>query len=657
MRCGWKFLKISYCGKQTEPVKTYEFDGFSVFAEKHTLYRVDGERVSLTPRVFDTLLYLVENAGRLIEKDELMTAVWPDTVVEENNLNKNISVLRRALGEKQGENRYIATVPGRGYKFVAPVWSAEETASRPPGTSSVLLSDAEPRDVAPYSDLREDAEAPAPRKGVALTGRKWMILAAIVLLALIAATAVVYFSGSATAPSSVRTLAVLPFKPLVADNRDEVLEMGMADTLIARLSGDRDLVVRPLAAVRRFGGLEQDPILAGRQLGVESVLDGSLQRVGDEIRVNVRLINTADGSSVFSETFDERFIDIFSLQDRIARKVAGALRSHLGGLAKKKDATHSVEAYRLYLQGRYHVLKSTPPDIRKGIEFYRRAIELDPNYALAFAGLAQAYATLPITSDVPSTDAFPQAQLAAQRALELDPDLVEARIVLGTIAFWYNWRWADAEKELRAAIAADPNNSDAHRFYAVMLTAMGRAEESLREIERARELDPLSLILNALKAQAYFFAGRDAEAIEQANKTLEIEPNFWIAHLMLARSYLRQNDLENAIDAAKKAETFSSGNSEASALVAYGLAKAGKRSEALEKLSELDRQAHERYVSDFNLAVAHVALGNRDAALTHLESGLKKRDARMILLKKDPRLDDLRTDPRFINLLRKVGFE
>jgi DNA-binding winged helix-turn-helix (wHTH) protein/TolB-like protein/Flp pilus assembly protein TadD len=624
----------------------FEFDGFAVFEGSRQLRRSDGEQIALTPKVFDTLLYLVENPNRLIEKDELMQAVWADTVVEENNLNKNISTLRRLLGEKQGENRYIATIPGRGYKFVSVVRVSDR---------SDLLGNHTAAGEA--SAIGGYGSAPIRPQPTQRNGR-WR---AATLLAigpgLLVILSAAYFWNTSSRESPLRTIAVLPFKPMAAGNRDEILEMGMADTLIARLSDDSEMVVRSLGSVRRYGGLEQDPITAGRELGVESVLDGSLQRVGDQIRVNVRLVRTTDGASLMSETFDEKFTDIFSVQDRIARKAALAMKTRLGAASANRNTTESVEAYRLYLQGRYHALKSTPADIRQGIEFYRRAIEADPNYALAFAGMAQAYAALPITSDVPPSDAFPQSKAAAVRALEIDPDLAEARIILGTIEFWYEWRWAEAETELKRAITTDPNNPDAHRFYGVLLTVTGRSSESLVQMEKARELDPLSLIVNALKSQAYFFAGRDAEAIDQAKKTLEIEPNFWIAHLMMARAFIRQNNFDEAVASARRAEQFSGGNSEAISLAAYALAKSGRRDEALSELEKLKSRAAERYVPAYNLAMIHNGLGRRDEAIQLLEDARQSRDARMILLKVDPKWDELRYDARFIDLMRRTNFE
>jgi tetratricopeptide (TPR) repeat protein len=374
----------------------------------------------------------------------------------------------------------------------------------------------------------------------------------------------------------------------------------------------------------------------------------------------MRLIKTADGSSLWSDTFDEKFTDIFVVQDAISKKVAEALKLRLSGDAQtqpEKRSTQNVEAYRFYLQGRYHALKATPPEIRQGIEFYQKAIAADPNYALALAGMAQAYAALPITSDVPPNEAFPQAKAAAQKALEIDANLAEAHIILGVVEFWFDWDWTKAEAELKKAIEINPNNSDAHRFYAVLLTVLGRPDEALAEMETARQLDPLSLITNALKGQSFFYAGRDAEAIDQSNKTLEIEPNFWIAHIMLARVYIRQNRFDEAFAEAKKAGEFSGGNSEAVSLAAYALAKAERRDEALATLEELKSRSNERYVPSYNFAMIYNGFGMREEALNQLEKAFTERDARMILLKVEPKWNNLRSEPRFIALIKQMNFE
>ena len=635
----------------------YEFGEFRLNAAKRLLLRGDGESVPLTPKVFDTLLYLVEHAGKVIDKDELMSQIWTDTIVEENNLNKNISVLRKILGENRGENRYIATVPGQGYKFVADVVLSEPSAVAD-GLSVEEIQ-------IPDSKFQiEEQKQKSEDQNLKTKNQTRKIFAFGTLILLIAAISAVYFwrnsSTKNTPVSSIKTIAVLPFKPLTAENRDEVLEVGMADTLIARLGDNREIVVRPLSSVRKFGNLEQDALIAGRELGVDAILDGSVQRVADKIRVTVRLIKTVDGANLWSETFDEKFTDIFVVQDAISNKVAEALKLRLRNDAPnslEKRPTENVEAYRFYLQGRYHALKLTPPEIRQGIEFYQKATDADPLYALAYAGMAQAFAALPITSDVKPEDAFPQAKAAAHKALEIDPNLAEAHVVLGTVEFWFDWDWKNAEAELKKAIAIDPNNSDAHRFYAVLLTCTGRADESLAEMESARQLDPLSLVANALKAQAFFYAGRDAETIEQANKTLEIEPNFWIAHIMLTRVYLRQNKFDEAFAEAQKAERFSGGNSEAVSLKGFALAKNGRIGEARQTLEQMKSDSNQRYIPAYNIAMLENGIGDKNEALSRLEKAFAEKDARMILLKVEPKWNNLRGDSRFADLLKQMNFE
>ena len=293
----------------------YEFDGFLIDAAGRRVLHA-GEQLQLTPKIFDTLLYLVDNARRLIEKDELMQVIWPDTIVEENNLNKNISVLRRVLNEKQGENRYIATIPGRGYKFVAKVTRATEENDP---DSEVHENEARlGTDVALSETAAHEPEISEPAVTRPHFPRHYLaILAAIVLAC---ALALGYYFWPRSAPH-VNTIAVLPFKPISTTERDEALEMGMADTLISRLGGGPDVIVRPLASVRRYSGLDQDPIAAARELGVETVLEGNLQRVGDDIRVNARLIRASDGSALWSGTYDERFTNI------LLCRIASAARS------------------------------------------------------------------------------------------------------------------------------------------------------------------------------------------------------------------------------------------------------------------------------------------------------------------------------------------
>jgi serine/threonine-protein kinase len=570
-------------------VQIYEFGEFRIEARQRLLSR-SGETVQLTPKVFDTLLHLVRNSGKLVEKDDLIRAVWADTVVEENNLNQNISTLRRVLGENAGENRYIVTIPGRGYRFV------------------------------PSVRLRAIAEQAPP----------------------------------------IKTLAVLPFKPLVAEHRDEVLEMGMAETLIARFSSSREMIVCPLGSVRRFGGLEQDAVAAGRELGVESVLDGSIQRDGTRIRVTVRLVRVPDGTSLWVQKFDQEFTDVFDVQDTIAEKAVSALALRLNQDEKRKLTqryTENVEAYHQYLRGRYHISKLTQPGIRKSIEFFQQAIDIDPTYALAYAWVAEAYRRLPITSDVAPMDAFPKVKAAALKALEIDPTLADAHTALAFAKFWFDWDWTGAEHEIKRAIDLSPNSGEVHHGYGVLLSLLARHGEAVAEGQRAVDLDPLSLIINANLGVFFYFAARYDEARRQISKTFEIDPNFWVAHLVDGKLHLQKHDYTQAITAFTKARDLSGGNSEAISMTGYTWALAGERAQAQSILAELKSSSAQRHVPANSMAVIHAALGENDEAFDWLEKAYRERDVRLSFLKVDPKWDLLRTDPRFGDMLRRIGIE
>jgi serine/threonine-protein kinase len=548
------------------------------------------------------------------------------------------------LGEKRGEHRFIATVPGRGYQFVAEVREAAQAGI--PEEASFQF----PSRLAPALSSRNSFRIQ----------RFW--LAGIIGIVL-AGLGIVAFNSRQTRPASVsqiKTIAVLPFKPLVAENRDEALEMGMADALITRLGESREIVVRPLSSVRKYGGLEQDALAAGQALAVDSVLDGSIQRRGDKIRVTARLVGTADGISLWTGTFDEKFTDIFVVQDAISKRVAAALALRLGGEEKtklEKRYTNNTEAYELYLRGRFHYFKITEPEIRKAIAFYRQAIELDPNYALAYAGMADAYRTLPIAYGASSKEEFPRAKAAAVKALEIDEDSAEARIVLGWIAFWYEWDRQAAESELKRAIELAPNNSDAHRAYAHLLSNSGRHDEALFEIKRARELDPLTLITGSLEGQFLFYAGRDAEAIDRYQKTLEIEPNFWIAHNGLGRIYIRQERYPEAVAASTKAIELSGGSPEPTTQLAYALAKSGRSSEAQAALEQLKLTATTKYVPAYNFAVIYNGLGEKEESLNCLEKSFAEREVQISFIKIDTRWDVLRAEPRFASIIKQMNLE
>lgn len=631
----------------------YEFDGFLLDADKRLLFGENGEVVSLMPKALEILFYLVQRAGTVVEKDELMSAIWPDTIVEENNLTQNISALRRILGEKHRENRFIATVPGRGYKFVANVRVLDGS------NLSVSKLDEVERDPT-YSTSDTTSRVTPQEHGLPdlpNSGRRWLIgLAFLVLLGVGTVGFLIWTENSPNTDSApIRSLAVLPFKPLVSENRDESMEFGMADALISKLSGGYQISVRPLATVRRFTSIEQDPVEAGRLLGVDAVLDGGIQLADDRVRISAKLLRVSDGKQLWAGQYDERSTDIFTLQDSISARVASALRATLGSRTTK-NYTDDLEAYQLFSKGKFHSARLVLPEVQKGIAYFEQAIAIDPSYALAYVELADTYRSMVLTNDARPREVVPKAKTYALKAVELDSSLSEAHTALAVISFWYDFDPERAERHHLRALELDPNSSQSHFAYAHLLSNTGRHDKALLEIKRARELDPVSLVTNALEGQILFFAGKDDEALRVLTATAEMDKNFWLAPLFMSRIYLKKGMLDEAVESATTAAELTRGNSEAIATVGYAHAVAGRIDAARGVIRELENRSATRYVPSYGLAAIYSALGERDKALDLLETSFAERDALMVFLKVDLKWDNMRSEPRFVELMRQMNF-
>jgi TolB-like protein/Flp pilus assembly protein TadD len=419
-------------------------------------------------------------------------------------------------------------------------------------------------------------------------------------------------------------IAILPFKPLFSKVKDQALELGMADALITKLSNSRQIIISSINSVRKYGGLEQDPVAAGRELQVNSILEGSVQRSDDRIRVTARLINVADGSSLWAGTFDEKFTDVFGVQDAISQKVADALALRLRGKEQQrltKRYTENIEAYEFYLRGRYHYA----------------------NLSLAF------------TADVASKDCLPQAKSAAIKALEIDESLAEAHASLAFTIASFDWDWTAAEKETQRALDLNPNSAIAHFACAHVLSDLARHNEAASEATQAIALEPMVPLFRALGAMFLHHAGHNDKAYSTLQKALEIEPNFWITHLTLGKVLIQQQKYAEAVAEFEKAKELSHGNSEAIASIGYAAALAGYPLRARAVLDELKSLANQRYVPPFNLALAYHALGSQNQAVSALDRACEERDVRLRLLKVDPRWDSLRSNPRFAAILNRIG--
>lgn len=566
-------------GKTTERV-LYEFGPFRVNAEERVLLR-DGEVVALTPKVFDILLTLIENAGRVLTKDEMMARVWPQTNVEESNLARNVSTLRRVLGDGVRERRYIETVPWRGYRFIAVV--------------------------------RELLQGPDP----------------------------------------IDSLAILPFVNQSPEPAMEYLAEGLTESLIDKLSLVTGLKVMSRNSVFRYGaGTSPMAQVVGKELGVLAVLTGRVRLLDGTLLVSAELTDTSDGCHLWGGQYNRHFADLQSIQETIVQQIAERLRLRLIGGDERfpwQRHTDNSDAYQLYLKGRFFWNKLTPDGVAKSIEFFRQAIAQDPSYAHAHTGLLKAYVYLnqPV-----------EARKSAVKALELAPNLGEARAALGFMKLLYDWDFFGAEHELRQAIRLNPNCAEAHHWYAILLGNMGRHNEAIVEANRARELDPLSPLMNQTVGNVLLLA-RDYEGAAAAlRKTLELDENFAAANSVLGCVYVCEGSYAEALALFERVRALVRGHPgiepSIKALMAYAYAAWGKRTEALRMIEEVISPPA---ATPYSIAGVYAVLRENDLAFEWLEKAYEGRSFQLVSLKVDPSLDNIRSDPRFWDLLRRVGLD
>jgi len=583
------------------PVAFYEFDAFRIDMQRYLLMRA-GEAIQLSPKALRTLLVLIENRERVVRKDELLEIIWPDSHVEESNLAQNIFVIRKALSEGKAQ-RYIVTIPGTGYRFASPV-----TEILAPG-------------VEPFQSIS---------KGFGEPGRE----------------------GGAT------LIAVLPLKSLSNSEPDDYLGLGLADALITRLSGLKQIKVRPTSSVLRYREMIHDLATVGRDLNVEALLDGVFQRAGNQIRVSMQLVRVSDGVTLWATKFDEQFTNIFSIQDSISEQVASALALELSGEEQRqlrKNYTGSTDAFQLYIKGRYFWNQRTLDGLRKCMAYAEQAIALDPTYAPAYIQIADSYNLLAGHGGLAPKETFPKAKTASMRALEIDPTLAEAYCSLGFVNYRFEWNWRAAEQNFQKAIQLKPNYSTAHHWYGEALATVGRFAESVSALEHSQQIDPLSLPIHTDLAQTLFFARRYRECEDQLRKTLEMDPQFIRAHIILGAALEQMGRFDEAITSLTRAVELSKSNSFAMSGLGHAYAAAGNEKAARETLRYLKDLSRKQYCSAYNMAIVLAGLGENESALDLLEQAVADRDVWLVWLKINPRLDVLRSEVRFGELLRQVG--
>jgi DNA-binding winged helix-turn-helix (wHTH) protein/TolB-like protein len=645
----------------------YEFGDFRLNVTEHLLWR-DDKVVPLTPKAMEMLIVLVENSGHIVDKQALMDAVWPDAFVEETNLTRNIFTLRQTLSDDRNGGKYIETIPKRGYRFVASVHKVRTDSVEP------LIEEQNGSHPLTTSDANEESKSeqwvkeqvlsgnPEATRGIKLRVNRVALAVCAVLVVAVSASSYLWVanrSKNISTATPIRTIAVLPFKPLIADRRDESLELGMADTLITRLGGTGQIVVRPITAVRKYTGIDQDPIAAGREQMVDAVFEGSIQWEGDKIRVTARLLSTTDGRTLWANRCEDQCTNIFEVQDSISEKLVRSLSLLLTNEEHQrlfKRHTDNKEAYQLYAKGRYHVYRRTGADAEKAVRYYQQAIALDSNYALAYAGLSYAYASLHMLGAAPAEIVWPKAKAAVEQALRIDNQLAEVHTMLGNIKCIYEWDWPGAERELTRAVYLNPNSAESRTELAYYLLCVGRFDEAIAEIKRALELDPTSLYINRSVGTILYMSRRYDEAIEQLQRTLDLDANFITTYDWIVRSYEEKGDYAKAIEwDMRKRNVVGYSHPENLTVLRKAYEASGWRGYWQMTLVLAKRQAQGNYSKPLQFAGLFARIGEKDQAFAWLERAFKEIDPGLSYLKVEPEWDNFRADPRFADLLRRIG--
>lgn len=627
------------------PGDRYEFGPFCLDMGERTLV-CEGKLISLTPKAFEILTLLVQNHGRPLSKEELMRHAWPNTFVDESNLSQHIFQLRKALGDADGHS-YIETIPRRGYRFTQNV-----------------------KKISSNGRFEDKSVSPAPQTGVApaaspRVNRRQTI--ALVLTAVLVGIAVIYFVHQRLSlPSSVHAakvmLVVLPFENLSGDPQEEYFANGLTEETITQLGnlepGRLGVIARTSAI--QYKDTHKDIRQIANELGVDYILEGSVRRDGDRVRISARLIQARDQTHVWAKDYDRNLQDILALQSDLARAVVGQIQVQLTpeeNVRLANTPARDPEAYEQYLRGRYFWNKRTPDAYVKAIDYFQQAIARDPGYAQAYAGLADAYALLGSSwgSSIPRSEAMPKAKEAALKALQLDDSLAEAHTSLAFVMMHFEWNWPGSEKEFKRAIDLNPNYATAHQWYAFWFTSQGQVDKALEQMELARKADPLSLIIMADTSEMLLYAGRIDSSVQEARKAIELDPNFRPAYMCLADSYIGAGNYQAAVQALEKILALNAVDTWALTRLAIADAFAGDRSKAESVLRQIRNGVQDQDDIAFQMASVYSALDEKELAFNWLEKAYRHRDGALILLNWRKEFRVLHTDPRYDDFLKRLG--
>jgi TolB-like protein/DNA-binding winged helix-turn-helix (wHTH) protein/Flp pilus assembly protein TadD len=623
--------------------------------------RKQGRPLKVRGRPFDILLLLLEREGDVISRDELRQRLWPaDTFVDfDHGLNSAMNRLRDALGDSAENPRFIETLPRRGYRFIAPI-HVVRTAPTAPAAAAVAAAAVSAAPVA-TSDRVEPDRVADREPGIVVSRPSRIVLAlAVGALAVAVALAVLYLRVARTPPpgASKMTLAVLPFENLSTDADQDFFSDGFSDEMIAELGklDPEHLGVIARTTTRLYKNANKTVGQIRKELGVDYVLEGSIRRAGNRMRITAQLVQAADMTNLWAERYDRDVSDVLAIQSEVAMKIAHSLALALRRPPAESGRPTSFPAYELCLRGKYFREQATEEGARKAIEYFQKAIDTDPSYAPAHAGLADCYRLLGAPGwevDQPA-DLLGKAKAGAARALALDPNSSEAHAVLSMVKLDYDWDRDASEREVLEAIRLNPSSVQAHQYYSSTLTTMGRVDEAIREARRAMELDPLSAIAGTSLAIRYWYAGRIDEAIAEFHKTLETSPEFAVAHWGLGQCYRAKGETRQEIEELQRAVTLSGNSAYMRAHLAYGYARSGDRAKAEEIRRQLETERQQRYASPYHAALISAGLGDRSAMMQALERAFIDRSGWMVFLGVEPEFASVRQAPEFTRLLARV---
>jgi TolB-like protein/DNA-binding winged helix-turn-helix (wHTH) protein/Flp pilus assembly protein TadD len=600
------------------------------------------------------LAALLEHPGQVVSREELRSRVWPNESFGDFDQALNIAIgkLRSALGDSAENPRFIETLPKRGYRFIADV-SFRDSDTHPNNTEPVAgeLSATDP------GVIQEAALAVTPIRGRGLT-RGVIFPVALVVIVSLAVFSLWQFRSSGRSSSGIRSLAVLPLENLSGDASQNYFADGMTDELITDLAQISALRVISRTSVMVYKGARKPLPEIARELKVDAVVEGTVLRSGDQVRITAQLIEANSDKHLWSQSYEGELRDTLALQNRVASAIADQIRINLTPQEQAALKTVKVvvpEAYESYLKGRYFWNKRTADGLKVALAYFKQAVDEDPKYAQAYSGLADTYALLGDWQYAVMTpkEAFPNAKAAAIKALELDGSLGEAHNSLAFVLDGFDWNLDAGGKEFQRATALSPGYATAHHWYAWHLSLLGRFDEALVEMRKAESLDPLSLIINADLAELLSLAHSYDESIRQSKKTIEMDPNFALAHNQLGQAYLQKHMDEEAVAELQKAVRLSGDSPTCVANLARAYIASGKRSEAKKLLADLKNRSNPGYSYAAEIAMIYAALGDRDQAMTWLEKGFNERFNPGVLLRQG--FDPLRSDPRFENLVHRIG--